>query len=256
MTIRELFRLYRALDGRDFWGRSMRQLFEFAIPQVSYSQSGEDVIVGYLLQQAAVRQPSYLELGTNHPRQWNNTYKFYRSGCHGVLVEADPSMVPCIRRMRRRDTVLNVGVSAGEERVAKFYVMSHSGLNTFNEETARERAADPRSGIRVKSVVDVPLLSVNSIIQQHFRSLPDFLSIDVEGLDLVVLQSLDFVKYPIPIICAETCAYSETPVKPKDNAVENLLLSKGYFVYADTYINTIFVNRQWFSRLGSEPQTA
>jgi len=52
--------------------------------------------------------------------------------------------------------------------------------------------------------------------------------------------------YPIPVICVESCDYSETHIKPKDNQIIEFLTSIGYEVYADTYINTIFVNRKWF----------
>ena len=65
-------------------------------------------------------------------------------------------------------------------------------------------------------------------------------------MDLLVLQSLNFDEYPIPVICAETCTYSENYIKPKDLRISEFMRGKGYFVYADTYINTIFVNSKWF----------
>ena len=247
MTIREINMLYRTLGWLDFYGRSMRRIFDFVIPQVSYSQAGEDLVIDFLLQGIGIR-PAYLELGTNHPRMGNNTYKFYRRGCRGVLVEADPSLIPYIRKARPRDTVLNVGVSAYEETVKKFYVLSCPSFNTFDEKAALER--DNSSTAKIKAVVDIQLISINTIIERHFSRTPDFLSIDIEGLDLEVLKSLDFEKHPIPIICAETCEFSETHIKPKDRSVEKFLTAKGYFVYADTYINTIFVNEKWFQRVG------
>jgi FkbM family methyltransferase len=225
----------------------MQTTFEFAIPRTSYSQAGEDVIVDFIFQQINI-QPTYLELGTNHPRIGNNTYIFYRRGCSGVLVEADPSQIPDIRKVRRRDVVLNVGVSSGEETIMKFYVFSDPSINTFNATAARER--EQSSTVKLQSVVDVQLMSINKIIENNFTSTPDFLSIDIEGLDLTVLQSLDFEKHPIPVICAETCLYSETHVREKDKSIEKYLVSKGYFVFADTYINTIFVNEKWFRQAG------
>ena len=77
----------------------------------------------------------------------------------------------------------------------------------------------------------------------------DFLSIDIEGLDLDVLKSLDYEKYSIPVICAETCTFSETHIKPKDKSIEDFMLTKGYFLYADTYVNSIFVNENWFNSI-------
>jgi len=247
MTVREIYKRYRTLNGRDFWGRSARRIFDFAVPQVSYAQAGEDMVIDFLLEGVGI-QPTYLELGTNHPRFGNNTYKFYRRGCHGVLVEADPSLIPCIRKARRRDKVLNVGVSAHEETVKKFYIFSCPSFNTFDEKEALGR--EKTSAAKITAVVDVQLMSVNTIIEKNFERFPDFLSIDIEGLDLEVLKSINFEKHPIPIICAETCSFSDTHIKPKDKAIETFLTSKGYFVYADTYVNTIFVNERWFQRAG------
>jgi len=95
-------------------------------------------------------------------------------------------------------------------------------------------------------VVKVPLININKIIKENFTAFPDFLSIDIEGLDLDVLKSLDFDQFPIPVICVETCTYSEDHIRPKDYSIAEFVISKGYEVYADTYINTIFVNKDWF----------
>jgi hypothetical protein len=102
---------------------------------------------------------------------------------------------------------------------------------------------------KLNEVVKVPLISINKIIKENFESFPDFLSIDIEGLDLDVLKSLDFNHYPIPVICVETCKYSENHIRPKDHSISDFLLTKGYEVYADTYINTIFVYKKWFDKI-------
>ena len=77
------------------------------------------------------------------------------------------------------------------------------------------------------------------------------LSIDIEGLDLAVLRTLDFERYPIPIVCVETCRYSEDHVRPRDHSIAEFMATKGYEAYADTYINTIFVRKTWFYRSDS-----
>ena len=100
---------------------------------------------------------------------------------------------------------------------------------------------------KVIEVVKVPLMNINRLIQENFSTFPELLSIDIEGMDLQVLKSLNFDQYPIPVICVETCTYSENHIRPKDRTIEEFLRAKGYEVYADTYINTIFVSKNWFS---------
>ena len=117
-------------------------------------------------------------------------------------------------------------------------------MNTFNKKEAEQRVASGK--FKIINTVKVPLTNINSIIKENFSSFPDLLSIDIEGLDLDVLKTLDYRKYPIPVICVETCTYSENHIHPKDKSIAEFMESKGYEVYADTYINTIFVNKEWF----------
>ena len=214
----------------------------------SYSQAGEDAVIDFLLQQVDLYWPRYLELGSHHPISCNNTYRFYGRGARGVLVEPNRDIIPTIKRIRPGDTVLNIGVSEVDMVEQDFYTFEISQLNTFNKKEAYLRE---KSGTyKIQSIVKLPTKSINTIIKENFTNRPDLLSIDIEGLDYIVLRTLDFDKYPIPIICAETCEYSENHIKGKNMDIGKLLRTKGYFVYADTYINTIYVNRKWFNAAG------
>ncbi len=220
--------------GYQFFGRN------------TFSQAGEDAIINNLLFQAGILQPTYLELGVCHPWEGNNTYKFYLRGATGVLVEADGSQISFIERSRPKDKVLNIGVTFTGEREAEFFIFDEKSVSTFSKEEAAIRQT---SGNQLIKTVKVPLMSINQIIEENFQNCPDILSIDIEGLDFEVLSQLDYKKYPIPIICAETCTYSLNHIKPKDRRIEELLSSYGYFLYADTYLNGIFVQDQWFKNL-------
>ena len=213
----------------------------------SFSQAGEDAVIDFLFQGKNMHQPSYLELGVFMPVHGNNTFKFYLKGGKGLLVEADPSLIQNIKAQRPNDTILNIGVGLDGATEADFYVFNLPAISTFNKEEAESLI---KSGAyQLMQTIKVPLQNINQIIKTHFKSCPDFLSIDIEGLDLEVLKSLDTVTHPIPVICAETCTYSENHIKPKDTRIEKLMLEKGYFVYADTYINTIFVHKEWFQKI-------
>lgn len=210
----------------------------------TYSQAGEDAVLAFLFADKKLETVSYLDIGTNAPAYCNNTYLLYQKGSRGVCVEADKTLISEIERIRPLDKVINAGVAVGNESEADFYIFDVKGLNTFDKEEAEKRQS--RGTFKITEVVKVPLVSINSIVKEHFASYPDFLSIDIEGLDLDVLKSLDYEQYPIPVICVETCTYSENHIRPKDHSIAEFVLSKGYEVYADTYINTIFVNKSWF----------
>jgi FkbM family methyltransferase len=210
----------------------------------SYSQAGEDAILNFLFADKKLSKINYLDIGTNLPDICNNTYLLYQKGSRGVCVEADKTLIKRIVSVRPEDKVINAGVAVSEKAEADFFIFNVNGLNTFDKAEVEKRQT---SGIfKVVSVIKVPLISINSIIENNFSTYPDFLSIDIEGLDLNVLKSLNFERFPIPVICVETCTFSENHIRPKDNSIIEFLSTKGYDVYADTYINTILVNKIWF----------
>lgn len=209
-----------------------------------YSQAGEDRVIYFLFCDKGIdiSKMSYLDVGTNFPDDCNNTYLFYTMGARGVCVEADETLIEKIKTIRSEDKTLNIGVSANNSTEADFYIFEISGHNTFDQEEAAKKA---KFGDIIKTA-KVPLININELIKDTFEKYPDFLSLDIEGLDLDVLKSLDFAKYPIPVICVETCEFSMTHIRPKFNGIKDYMLTQNYEIYADTYINTIFVNKDWF----------
>jgi len=228
-------------------------VFTFIKPQVkvvynSYSQAGEDVVIKFLFDGVGISKPSYLEIGTSDPVEINNTFLFYQNGGRGVLVEASEALINNIKLKRPEDKILNIGVGVDTTSTeVDFYIFDEKGLSTFDKEEAEKR--DKIGTFKIIKISKVKLKNINTIISENFSSYPDLISIDIEGWDLKVLQSLDFNRYPIPVICVETCVYSETHIKPKDLSIQQFMESIGYFIYADTYINTIFVNSNWFNSI-------
>lgn len=212
----------------------------------TYSQAGEDAVLSFLFADKKIGSISYLDIGTNMPDEFNNTYLFYKRGNRGVCVEADSSLIPHIQKIRPGDKIIHAGVAVSDLSEADFYKFNISGWNTFNKEEAKKREAS--GAFKVTKVVKVPLMHINQILKDNFAIYPDLLSLDIEGLDLDVLKSLDFDQFPIPVICVETCIFSENHIRPKDFSIVEFINSQGYEVYADTYINTIFVNKNWFYR--------
>ena len=214
--------------------------------RTSFSQAGEDAVIDSLLWQVGLKSPSYLELGVCHPWHGNNTFKFYLRGATGVLVEADESQLGLISQARPKDKLLNVGVTFNGDKFGNFYVFQEKSINTFDKAEAELRQ---EQGHDILKVIQVPLQTINEIIEQNFATYPDLLSIDIEGMDFGVLSQLDFDRFPIPIICAETCLFSNSHIRERNSEINKLLESNGYFLYADTYLNGIFVNDKWFKNI-------
>ena len=224
-----------------------KTIVKFLIPDinVSYSQFGEDTIMSVLFYHLKINKPSYLDIGANHPRYISNTYYFYEHGSSGVCVEPNPVLYHKYKIVRPRDTVLNIGIGVNDNHEADFYQFPYHahGLSTFSEKEALHWNETGMSGIgkiEYEKVIKIPLLNINSIIEKYLGAAPDLLSIDVEGLDLEILASLDYNKFGPKVICAETLSYDENQKGYKNHAISDLLHSKGYEVYADTRVNTIY----------------
>lgn len=207
----------------------------------TYSQAGEDVVMSYFFNSIGVKHPNYIDIGTNNPIYGNNTFLFYKRGSTGVCVEADPSLFPSIKKERSRDICLNVGVTFNAETNADFYIFEEPAHNTLSKEEAEHR--NKVSKYKLKEVINIPLININDLIEEQFHGKnPNIISIDVEGIDFEILKTIDFNKYKPDMFCVETLKYPLDPTEWKIKKINEFMISKGYVVYGDTYINTLFVN--------------
>jgi FkbM family methyltransferase len=219
--------------------------------KISYSQCGEDLIVDFICQALKIEKPSYLDIGAHHPTYLSNTYLFYQRGCQGVCIEPDPTLCAEIKRVRKRDACLNIGVGLSEGAAgaaeADFFIMTTRTLNTFSREEAERYQSYGRN--RIEKVMRIPLVKIGSVIKDHFKSRPNFVSLDVEGYDLAVLKTFDFDAVRPEIFCIETVTYTEDNSEEKIPEIVDLMTAQGYMPWADTFINTIFVDRKvWENR--------
>ncbi len=215
---------------------------------ISYSQSGEDLLINFIFNQLSIKKPSYLDLGAHNHKYLSNTYFFYKRGSSGINVEADPKLFRDFSKFRKRDFNLNVGVcSEGSGGYANFYMMTESTMNTFCKKTAMR--LEKETNIKIQKVKRVPVLSISEILSNYSgNKFPELLSVDIEGLDYLVIESIQ--KYSLDnrpiVICIETIEYAENKVPKKKLSIPKDIVSLGYFHYADTWINSIFVRNDLF----------
>ncbi|MEO8765033.1 MAG: FkbM family methyltransferase [Ginsengibacter sp.] len=213
--------------------------------QLTYAQSGEDLILSNLFYKLSIDKPSYVDIGANHPSYISNTYYFYLRGSRGVCVEPNLFLFEKIKKLRKGDTVLNVGAGFDDQTEADFYLFPESahGLSTFSKVEAeywKTTGMKKVGKIAYEKVIKVQLLNINTILNEYCKKVPDFISIDVEGLDLAILQSLDFNLYEPKVFIVETLKYDGNQKEFKNQEIIDFMTAKGYDVYADTHVNTIF----------------
>lgn len=205
--------------------------------RISYAQEAEDLIVERLL--GGEKDGFYVEVGCHHPFRFSNTFIFYRKGWKGVCIDPLPGTKLLFNRHRPRDICVETGVDVTSG-LLTYYMFNEPALNTFDELLARQR--DNHNGYRIIKKIDVPVDSLANILMT-IDEMPiiDILSVDVEGLDLQVLQSNDWVRFAPRIIIAE--CLSADLIFIQEDPVVRYLAELNYDVYAKTGNSIIFVKK-------------
>jgi FkbM family methyltransferase len=207
----------------------------------TYSQSGEDMIIQFVLaNHLNTTTPNYLDIGANDPIYMNNTYKFYKKGSNGVIIDPDPDLARVLKKKRPKDTVLNVGITKAKG-VKEFFLLNPDTLNTFSKREVEQYKNFYNASIR--DTVMVKTDTINNIINRYFKNGLDILSIDVEGLDFEIIKNIVFKRYRPKVICIESMIYGDGNTLTKSNKILKLMFENQYFIYADTFVNSIFVDQ-------------
>ena len=208
------------------------------------SQAGEDSILAFAINTLGMNFEDcvYLDLGANHAKEMSNTYFFYSMGARGVLVEANPELIPELKFFRNGDIILNKCVSDKSGELIEFYILNGDGLSTPNLEVAEE-CIRKNSNLEIIKKVTVETITVNEIIETYLGKSPVILNVDIEGKEMDILNSIDFDKYRPMFIIIEMIEYKPTlVVGEKNNEILRFMEKKSYQEYAFSGINSIFID--------------
>jgi len=224
-------------------GHRLRHGRDFA--RLMFSQEGEDGILARMFEMQ--KTGFYVDVGAHHPARFSNTYYFYMRGWHGINVEPNPDLAALFHRLRPRDTTVQAAVSDIEGQ-RTYFLFDDPALNTFDEQTARQRAA--HSKYRIVARIQLPLRRLDKILDELLPGgAPiDFLSIDVEGLDTAVVRSLDWTRYRPRVVLVEL------PLESLQGALNGecnkLMSAAGYVAFAKTVNTVFFVEQTALKELG------
>jgi FkbM family methyltransferase len=200
----------------------------------SYAQEGEDLVLRRIFDQQATG--FFVDVGAHHPKRFSNTWIFYKAGWRGINIEPNPAVQQLFASTRPRDVNLQLGISDQPSKLT-YYEFDDPALNTFDEVLMKWRLANTPYKVVRQSMI--PVERLDAVLA---RSLPpgvkiDFLTIDVEGLDLAVLRSNDWSKY------RPTCVLIEALQSSLEGAMHTeaheYLRSRGYELFAKTF-NSLF----------------
>jgi len=199
----------------------------------SFSQAGEDIIAAAELSK---KRGFYVDIGAYHPKQFSNTYFFYKKGWRGLVIEPNPDLVRLYKDIRSRDTALGIGVGGGDG-AADYFMFDDPATNTFDERTAEKNIQVGRKMVGKKPVA---ILRLSRILHEYLPDAQkiDLLSMDTEGMDEEILSSNDWKKYRPTIVICEDLDFSWE--KPMKSNVAEMMKNLGYELVGLTPYSLVF----------------
>ncbi|MES2216192.1 MAG: FkbM family methyltransferase [Patescibacteria group bacterium] len=215
--------------------RSLLARFGYVV--LSYSQHGEDAILKDLF--TGTRKGFYVDVGAHHPHRLSNTFWFYRQGWNGINIDATPGSMKSFKKLRPRDINIEAAISE-KPTTLKFYPFTKPAFNTFSESLAKEHEMNGSIPLAAQTISTTRL---ENVLRSHIKpgQKIDFLTIDVEGLELEVLRSMDWSTF-IPDVVVVEDIHSD-PELPRSSLVFTFLKEKGYHLMAYTGKTFIFDRR-------------
>jgi FkbM family methyltransferase len=212
----------------------------------SYSSNGEDLLIQDALARLGVHQGIYIDVGASTPIEDSNTYALYERGFAGVCIEPQPHHAIEHRQARPRDIFIPAlaGRHFGIETLWLLHAQQlATASSAFQEYWSTPRsAADPNKGYcgpDHRSQMEVPVVTLNAVIEKLELSSIHLLAIDVEGYEEHVLDGIDLDVHRPWIICAEaTYPHSQ---RPADAGWREKLLARGYTEFAFDSVNRFFI---------------
>lgn len=217
---------------------SLRWLDPNSVHRVeAFSQEGEDLILKRIFNDKT--HGFYVDVGAHHPARLSNTYLFYRAGWRGINIDAMPGSLEPFFRQRPRDINLELAIAArsGEERT--YFEFEEPAYNTFDERLATSRTLPPISS-RILNRRTVRTWTLAEILQEHLpeNQQIDFLTVDVEGLDLEVIQSNAWERFRPTYVLVE--CYEVAMRHLQGEEIIMFLIAQGYEFFAKTVNTVIF----------------
>lgn len=209
--------------------------------KISYAQESEDLLLRRIFE--GKKTGFYVDVGAHHPKRFSNTHIFYKSGWCGINIEPNPAAIASFNRERKRDINLQFGVGSQRGDLL-YYEFNDAALNTFDKKLAEER--ESTTSYRIIATQRIRIDRLDALLEAYAPQevTIDFLTVDVEGMDLDVLKSNDWNKFRPQCVVTEVLDTPLTIDSLAKNPTIVYMQQQGYRLLAKTYNSFFFLDDQ------------
>lgn len=201
----------------------------------SYSQEGEDVLLKRIFDKKE-SEGFYVDIGAHDPIRFSNTYSFYLQGWKGINIDPLPGSSAKFKDLRPNDISLEVGISSNEGKM-RYYMFEEHAFNTFSDQTCEMH----KKKSRLVEAKEIKTYKLSSILSEHCHHQEiDFMSVDVEGLEIEVLDSNDWNAFSPKVVLIEDFKFqiNNDQLTPTDMYMQ----AKGYKVFSKMFHSVLYIN--------------
>lgn len=186
----------------------------------SFGQLGEDMVIHNHLSKFCLSPNelgSYIDIGCFHPSKGSNTFKFYRNGSSGLVIDVGKKKKRFWALVRPRDKFIDAAVVPLSYKDKKIKFLKQPG---YGEETDHAHGGGILSGdhkLSIESEVINPAQITDICIKETnwFDASWRFINIDIEGLDEEVILDFDLKFLKPDVIAIEKFLPKDLPQTEK-----------------------------------------
>jgi FkbM family methyltransferase len=203
-----------------------------------YSQSGQDKFINNSFFHN-MKNGFFVEIGAYNGVDGSNCYFFEKFlNWNGIAIEPSLNQFLILQKNRKCKCV-NKAITKKNEKiefidVIKGYTQMSGINNSFYQKTLEIINQDPRT-IVDKKIIETSTFS--EIIEKNY--LIDYLSIDVEGGERDIIESINFDLFKIKVLSIENNY-------PNETNYEKYLSSKGFSYLDNIGVDEIYFNKKYF----------
>ena len=191
------------------------------------SQFGEDAVLFDFFKDQP--QGFYIEAGAHNGITLSNTYFFESIGWTGLLVEAHPEAFKKCKENRPGSDVVHAALASTSEGSIRLQCRSKESADLL-----AMAVDDRKNGSNGHfDFVEVPKRSLNDLLKDHTGPI-DFLSLDVEGMELEALDGFDLERFAPRLLLIESNSEAERV------AVQDYVERRGYIPGIQRGPNTFY----------------